>query len=124
MIALKDIPFASLSAVKAGDREGWLALFTDDAVVEDPVGPYTWDPDGIGQRGKAAIGAFYDMFSAFQSGFDFEIHHQEPRGNEVAVFVSMHITLLDGTKATTKAINLYRIAPDGRVASLRSFWNA
>jgi steroid delta-isomerase len=124
MIALKDIPFTSLSAVKAGDRAGWLALFTDDAVVEDPVGPYDWDPEGVGQRGKAAIAAFYDMFSAFQSAFDFDIHHQEPRGNEVAVFVSMHITMKDGTRATTKAINIYRTGPDGRVNSLRSFWNA
>ena len=124
MTALKDIPFTSLSAVKAGDREGWLALFSDDAVVEDPVGPYVWDPEGTGQRGKAAIAAFYDMFSAFQSAFDFEIHHLEARGSEVAVFVSMHITLKDGTRATTKAINIYRVGADGRVESLRSFWNA
>lgn len=124
MIALKDIPSTSLSAVKARDREGWLALFADDAVVEDPVGPYIWDPEGVGQRGKAAIAAFYDMFSSFQSAFDFDIHHLEARGNEVAVFVSMHITMKDGTRATTKAINIYRTAPDGRVESLRSFWNA
>ena len=29
----------SMAAVEAGDREAWLALFTDDAVVEDPIGP-------------------------------------------------------------------------------------
>jgi steroid delta-isomerase len=124
MVELKDIPTTSLSAVKAGDREGWLALFTEDAVVEDPVGAYVWDPEGKGQQGKAAISAFYDLFSAFQSAFDFEIHHQEPRGNEVAVFVSLHITMKDGTQATTTAINIYKTAPDGRVQSLRSFWNA
>lgn len=124
MIALKDIPITSLSAVRAREREGWLALFTDDALVEDPVGPYHWDPEGLGQRGKAAIAAFYDMFIASQSAFDFEIHHQEACGHEVAAFVSMHITLRDGTRATTKAINIYRVGPDGRVASLRSFWNA
>lgn len=121
---LKDLPITSLSAVKARDREGWLALFADDAVVEDPVGACEWDPEGKGQRGKAAIAAFYDMFNGFQESFDFEIHHQEPRGNEVAVFVTMHITMKDGTKASTKAINIYKQAPDGSVQSLRSFWNA
>jgi len=123
MVALKDLPRTSLSAVKARDREGWLALFADDAVVEDPVGPYQWDPEGKGQRGKAAIGAFYDMFSSFQQGFDFEIHQLEPRGNEVACAVTMHVTLNDGTTNATKAINIYKQGEDGRIVSLRSFWN-
>lgn len=123
MVELKDLPRTSLSAVKAGDRESWLALFADDAVVEDPVGPYEWDPEGKGQQGKAAIAAFYDMFSAFQQSFDFEIHHQEPRGNEVAVFVTMYVTMKDGTTVPNKAINIYKQAPDGRIQSLRSFWN-
>ena len=124
MVELKDLPLTSLSAVKAGDREGWLALFADDAVVEDPVGSYEWDPEGKGQQGKAAIAAFYDMFSAFQEAFDFEIHQQEPRGNEVACVVTMHITMKDGTKGSTKAINIYKQGADGRIVSLRSFWNA
>lgn len=121
---IKDIPTTSLSAVKARNREAWLALFADDAIVEDPVGPCEWDPEGKGQRGKASIAAFYDMFSGFQDSFDFEIHYQEPRASEVAVFVTMHITMKDGTKSSTKAINIYKQAPDGRIQSLRSFWNA
>ena len=42
---------ASMAAVEAGDREAWLALFSDDAVVEDPVGPSMFDPEGTGHRG-------------------------------------------------------------------------
>ena len=38
----------------------WLALFADDAVVEDPVGPSAFDPEGTGHRGPEAIAAFYD----------------------------------------------------------------
>lgn len=121
---LEDLPSQSLSAVKARDREGWLALFADDAHVEDPVGPCEWDPEGKGQRGKAAIGAFYDMFEGFQESFDFEIHHQEARASEVAVFATLHVGMKDGTKASTKVLNVYKQAPDGRIAALRSFWNA
>ncbi|MEZ5373320.1 MAG: hypothetical protein R2704_11400 [Microthrixaceae bacterium] len=43
---------ASMAAVTAGDRSAWLALFADDAVVEDPIGPSMFDPDGVGHRGR------------------------------------------------------------------------
>ena len=33
-----------MAAVEAGDRDAWLALFADDAVVEDPVGPSASTP--------------------------------------------------------------------------------
>lgn len=46
----RDASLASMEAVEAGDRDTWLALFADDAVVEDPIGPSAFDPDG------AAIG--------------------------------------------------------------------
>src|SRR5438094_10247213 len=41
------------STFSADDREGWLALFADDAVVEDPVG----SPP---RKGRDEIGAFWD----------------------------------------------------------------
>src|SRR4051812_34011531 len=50
----------SMAAVEAGDRAGWLALFAPDAVVEDPIGPSMFDPDGSGHRGAEGIAAFYD----------------------------------------------------------------
>lgn len=120
---LSSIPQTSLGYVRARDREGWLKLFSDDAVVEDPVGPYRWDPDGRGQRGKVEIGAFYDMFCGFQNAFDFEIVHQAVCGNEVAALVDMHITMKDGSRHTNRSINIYRVGSDGRVQSLRAFWH-
>ena len=50
----------SMAAVSAGDRAAWLALFADDAVVEDPIGPSMFDPDGAGHRGLDAVAAFFD----------------------------------------------------------------
>lgn len=118
----RDIPACSMGKVRDRDKAGWLALFAENATVEDPVGPSAWDPEGRGRRGKAEISAFYDMFSAMQSGFDFEIREMYCCGNEVAAAVSMHITALDGTRNTTRAINVYRRSPDGLIQSLRSFW--
>lgn len=121
MMQLKDIPLASMSAVKAGDRAGWLALFADDALVQDPVGPSDWDSSGEGLRGKEAIGGFYDAFSAYLAGFDFEVHHMATGNSEVAVFATMHSTLKDGSRFSTTAISIYDVADDGRIRSLRSF---
>ena len=43
---------ASWRCVQAGDKEGWLALMTDDVLVEDPIGPSVTNPEGTGVRGK------------------------------------------------------------------------
>ena len=43
----------SVRNVKAKDKAAWLALFADDAVIEDPVGVSPLDPSGQGHRGKA-----------------------------------------------------------------------
>lgn len=56
----RDVTKASMAAVEAGDRGAWLALFTEDAIVQDPIGPSPFDPDGTGHRGPEAIAAFYD----------------------------------------------------------------
>lgn len=120
---LEDFPVKSLSAVRARDRAAWLALFADDAVVEDPVGGHpAWDQTGQGQRGKEAIGRFYDTFSAGQDSFDFEIHYCVACGQEVAVYATFHIGLKNGAKMDMNLVIVYRISPVGRVASLRAFW--
>ena len=35
-------------------------MFADDAIVEDPIGPSHFDPEGKGHRGRDAISAFWD----------------------------------------------------------------
>ena len=120
----EDLPLKSMGAVKAKDKTGWLALFEDDAVVEDPVGGFDpWDLTGEGQRGKEAIGKFYDTFSASQAAMEFEVHHLVGCGQEAACFVTMSFTMTDGTTRSNKMINVYEMSPNGKIASLRSFWN-
>ena len=50
----------SIRYAMEGNREGWLGLYTDDAVVCDPVGKSPMDPTGNGNVGKEAIAAFFD----------------------------------------------------------------
>ena len=67
----------------AHDKEAWLAVFADDAIVEDPIGPSHFDPEGKGHRGKEAIAKFYDTAIApSELTFNFEKTYQ--CGNEEA----------------------------------------
>lgn len=118
----EELPLASLSAVKAVEKQRWLALFEDDAVLQDPVGVSETDPTGKGHIGKAAISAFFDTFPFKPGQFDFEIHDIIPRGEEAAVKLTMKITGADGNTYAINAINIYKVSPAGKIASLRSFW--
>ena len=120
----KDLCIASLTAVKNRDRKGWLALFEEDAVVEDPVGVSALDPTGRGHRGKPAIAKFYDGVITTNKDYDFEIPHAVVCGDEIAALILLQVTGADGRKAAVEAINIYRQSPNGKIASLRSFWAA
>ena len=50
----------SIQYAMDGNKEAWLALYTEDATVADPVGVSPMDPTGNGHQGKAAIEAFWD----------------------------------------------------------------
>lgn len=123
MTSIEEIPQRSMSAVRARDKQGWLALFEADAVVEDPVGGHALlDPAGEGHRGIAAIGRFYDLFSGGQESFDFTIHHCVACGREVACFASFDMVLSGGLRHKLDLIIVYRISSDDRIQSLRAFW--
>jgi steroid delta-isomerase len=122
MTTARDLSLASLSAVKAGDKQAWLDAYDDDATVQDPVGKSHFDPTGLGHRGKEAIGKFWDVFMANQQAFDFTIHKSALCGEEVAVYATLHISTKDGQKFDVDVLNVYKQAPSGKLASLRSFW--
>jgi steroid delta-isomerase len=122
MKTARDLSIASLSAIKAGDKQGWLDLFEEDGLVQDPVGVSRMDPAGEGHKGKAKIAAFYDLFKQTMKSLDFTIHHSALGGDEVAVYATLHISTYDGQKFDTPVLNVYKRSPSGKIQSLRSFW--
>ena len=84
MTSVRDLARASIAAIEAGDRNSWLALFADDAIVEDPIGPSMFDPEGTGHRGAVAIAAFYDNVIAANESIRFDIRQSFLCGDEVA----------------------------------------
>ncbi len=54
----------SMNATCRGAKDEWLTLFAPDAVVEDPVGPSMFDPEGAGHHGRDGLSAFWDKVIA------------------------------------------------------------
>lgn len=115
---------ASMAAVEAGDREAWLALFTDDAVVEDPIGPSPFDPEGTGHRGREAIAAFYDSVIGVNESIRFSIRQSFLCGDEAANVGTIRINFSGGGAVEVDGIYCYRVAADGRLGGIRAFWEA
>ena len=110
-----------MAAVEAGDREGWLALFADDAVVEDPIGASPLNPSGEGRRGKEAIAAFWDeVISMGRVGF--AIRESYACGNECANVGRITTDLGDGNRSVVEGVYTYRVDDEGRIVALRAFW--
>jgi ketosteroid isomerase-like protein len=112
-----------MEAVQRGDREGWLSLFADDAIVEDPVGASFLDPAGAGHSGRAAIATFFDNTIAGNK-VRFDIHYSYAAGMEVANTGTITTTLPNGTKAIVEGTFVYRVNDEGKLISLRAFWEA
>ncbi len=122
MNTARDLALASLNAVKARDKQAWLDLYEEDGLVQDPVGPSRFDATGAGHKGKAAISAFWDVFMENQAAFDFEIHKTALCADEVAAYATLHITLKSGQSFPVDVLNVYKRSANGKLASLRSFW--
>ena len=122
MTTARELGRQSMAAVEAGDRAAWLALFTENSVVEDPIGPSAFDPEGRGHRGLEAIAAFYDSVIAANESIRFDIRQSFLCGDEAANVGVIRITFAGGSAVEVDGIYIYRRSPDDRIASLRAFW--
>src|SRR5512139_3731505 len=111
----------SRSAVTRGAREEWLALWADDAIVEDPIGVSPLDPAGKGHRGKAAISAFWDA-NIGPNKTEFDIRHSYASGNEVANVGQIIKTMADGKKNYVDIVITYMVNDQGKLVALRAYW--
>ncbi|MBL1077489.1 nuclear transport factor 2 family protein [Nocardia sp. 2] len=113
--------FASQAAVRAKDKAAWVALFAADGIVEDPVGPSFFDPEGKGHRGPEAIAAFWDKAIAPTESIEFLFDDSFACGGEVA-FTGRIRTTMGGQIIDAEGVFTYRVAEDGKILALRAFW--
>ena len=111
----------SREAVIARDKEAWLAVFTDDAIVQDPIGPSPLDPEGKGHRGRDAISAFWDNTIAPTTKIEFFFRDTYQCGNEEANVG--HILITTGDYQTiAEGVFTYKANDDGQMVALRAYW--
>lgn len=113
--------FRSPTMVKEKNKAGWLELFADDCVIQDPVGPSALDPSGEGHRGKEAISKFWDMVNG--GNFSFRMEASYPCGDECAN-VWVGINELGGQRFEVPMVTIYKVNAEGKILSLRAYWDS
>ena len=112
----------SYDLVSRKQKDEWLTLWADDAVIEDPVGPSFFDPEGKGHHGLDAISAFWDLAIAPVKTFRFTIRDSFANGNACANIGTFSTELDDGSLADTDLIAVYRTNDQGLFVSMAAHW--
>lgn len=112
---------ASRAAVRAKDKQAWLDLFAEDGYLADPVGPSMLDPEGNGHHGREALSAFWDNAIAKTDDIDFRFTDSFACGDECACTGSIRTTI-GGQQMDAEGVFLYRVNGEGKLASLRAYW--
>ena len=104
--------------ISAGDREGWLRIFADDVVLEDPANIDIY-------RGVEAVGtAFWNEILTISP---MRVWLQEEViicGHEAIAIMAADVTL-DGTPhRTAPIVDLFSFNEEGKVTAMRAFWKA
>jgi steroid Delta-isomerase len=120
---IRELARRSQAAAGVKDRATWLGLFAPDAVIEDPIGPSPFDPEGAGHRGTAGVEAFYDKVIDQAESIVFDIERTYECGNEMADIGTIRTTLAGGTHvAIVRGVFTYRSNGAGKLIALRAFW--
>ena len=117
----RDAAIKSMTAVESNDREGWLSLWAEDGVIQDPVGPSPLDPEGNGHRGIEAITAFYDKVIG-PTDLRFQIRQTYACGNECANVGTITTRVGESSISRTELVMVYCVNDRGQLQSLRAFW--
>lgn len=111
----------SWKCVMGKDKEGWLALMSEDVCVEDPIGVGPTNPTGEGVRGKAAVSEFYEK-NIRDSTIEIERHESHYAGRESAHKLTLTTTLSNGVVSKVTSIFTYRVDETGLITNLRGYW--
>ena len=115
---------ASWRCVQAGDKDGWLALMSDDILIEDPIGDAVTNPGGSGVRGKEAVAAFFDTnIGPNQLTVTREATFPSSSPTEIAYILVLRTRFPNGFTATVRGVFTYKVDDAGLITNLRGYWN-
>lgn len=112
----------SWRCVQAKDKEGWLALMSDDVRMEDPIGVAPTNPTGKGLCGKQEVSEFYDKNMAAAT-IRIETEMSRAAGSESAHVMTLSTTFGNGVTSVVKGLFTYRVDEEGLITNLRGYWS-
>ena len=112
----------SMQLAEVGDGAGWLDLFAEDAIVQDPYGPSPMDPTGAGQVGKAAIEKFCAAYIRPDT-IRFEIRQTVTAGLACVNIGTIYAKRPGGGASWSEVVNIYEVNESGKITLLRSYWD-
>ena len=120
----KRVSLLSREYVHSHNKAGWLGLFSEDAIIEDPIGISPIDEAGKGHRGVAAREAFWENNIA-NSDIKIVIHQSYAAGLECANIVTLNTILTFGGKTYSQEVNgifTYQVNEAEQLVALRGYW--
>lgn len=98
-----------VDALNRGDLDAVMALYDDEATVEDPVGTPV-------RKGHAEIAALYQQ--ALDAGFKLKLVAPIRASHGDAAAMAFDST----GSVTVRVIDVMRFNPDGKIRSMQAFW--
>ena len=109
--------------VRRTDREQWLSLFANDAVVHDPVGPSPHDPTGEGFTGKKRLEEFWDLMIGPRP-MVITSHKQIAAGPVDCACIATATNHLDEDPSIDiEMIVTYQVNNKGLITSINAYWD-
>ena len=117
---MKQAMQAYIDAFNRSDADAIVALYADDATVEDPVGTPV-------KSGRKAIAEFYAY--AIKSGARLRLAApiRGSHGNSAAMAFDVELNMPQGDKtarAVIRVIDVMTFDKEGKFSSMRAFWGA
>jgi steroid delta-isomerase len=113
----------SIKYAMEGNKEAWLALYTEDAVVCDPVGKSPMDPAGEGNRGIAAIESFWDNVIG-KANLDIQVDKRWISGDYCCCVAQVaHSDMGNGNVTHCDMLATYDVNEDGLITRMAAHWD-
>lgn len=101
---------------RTGDKEAWLDLFAEDAVLIDPVGTPP-------HEGKAAVSAFWDQVRRMGMTMKPEIQRIAVCGTEALLLFRMNSLGASGAGMAVDVADIFSFDDAGKITSLKAYWD-
>jgi steroid delta-isomerase len=106
---------AYVDALNAKDLAGVVALYAEDATLEDPVG-------GPALSGRAAIAEFYGRVVPYGLEVRMVTEPRGSHGNAAAMAFEVVAPTPDGNRIRIQVIDVFTFNEAGKFTSMKAYW--